>query len=55
MRIFSMCSVDVKCFSFKTYCSNFYCVPMWFDCTKSALKKLEFAYNNSLRRFMFLS
>ena len=27
---------------------------MWFDCTKAALKKLKIAYNNSLRRFMFL-
>ena len=27
---------------------------MWFDCTKTALKKLKVAYNNSLRRFMGL-
>ena len=27
---------------------------MWFDCTKTALKKLKTAYNNSLRRFMRL-
>ena len=53
-RKFSKCSVDVKCFLFRTYCSNLYCAPMWFDCTKTALKKLEIAYNNSLRRFMFL-
>ena len=50
---FSKCSVDVKSFLFKTYCSNLYCAPMWFDCTKAALKKLKIAYN-SLRRFMFL-
>ena len=37
-----------------TYCSNLYCAPMWFDCTKTALKKLKVAYNNSLRRFMGL-
>ena len=54
LRKFSKCSVDVKCFLFKTYCSNLYCAPMWFDCTKAALKKLKIAYNNSLRRFMFL-
>ena len=41
-------------FLFKTYFSNLYCVPMWFDCTKAALKKLKITYNNSLRRFMFL-
>ena len=27
---------------------------MWFHCTKTALKKLKVAYNNSLRRFMAL-
>ena len=27
---------------------------MWFDCTKTALKKLKVAYNNSLRRCMGL-
>ena len=27
---------------------------MWFDSTKTALKKLKIAYNNSLRRFMKL-
>ena len=28
LRKFSKCSVDVKCFLFKTYCSNLYCAPM---------------------------
>ena len=28
LRKFSRCSVHVKCFLFKTYCSNFYCAPM---------------------------
>ena len=54
LRKFSKCSVDVKCYLFKTSCSNLYCAPMWFDCTKTALKKLKVAYNNSLRRFMIL-
>ena len=54
LRKFSKCSVGVKCYLFKTFCSNLYCSPMWFDCTKTALKKLKVAYNNSLRRFMIL-
>ena len=54
LRKFSKCSVNVKCVIFKTYCSNLYCVSMWFGCIKAALKKLKIAYNNSLRRFMFL-
>ena len=54
LRKFSKCSVDVKCYLFKAYCSNLYCAPMWFGCTKTALKKLKVVYNNSLRRFRIL-
>ena len=54
LRKFSSCSVSVKCHLFKTYCSKLYCALMWFDYTKTALKKLKIAYNNSLRRFMRL-
>ena len=43
LRKFSKCSVDVKCFIFKMCCSNLYCVPMFFDFTKTALKKLKIA------------
>ena len=28
LRKFSKCSVNVKCYLFKTYCSNLYCTPM---------------------------
>ena len=54
LRKFSCCSVSVKCYLLKTYYSTLYCAPMWFDCTKTALKKLKVTYNNSLRRFMRL-
>ena len=27
---------------------------MWFDCTKTAVKKITVSYNNSLRRFILL-
>ena len=54
LREYSKCLVNVKCYLFKTYCSNLYCAPMWFDCTKTALIILKVAYNNSLRRFMGL-
>ena len=50
LNVQSMSSVIL----FKTYCSNLYCSPIWFDCTKTALKKWKRAYNNSLRRFMGL-
>ena len=55
LRKFSKCSMNDKCYLLKTYGSNLYCASMWFDCTKTALKKLNVAYNNySLRRFMSL-
>ena len=54
IRKFSKCSVGVKCFLLKTYCCSLYCAPIWFDCTKTALKQLKIAYHNSLRRFIFL-
>ena len=41
MRKFSCCSVSVKCYLFKTYCSILYCTPMWFDCPKTAFEKLK--------------
>ena len=54
IRKFFKCSVDVKCYLLKTYCSTMYCSAMWFDTTKSAMKKLKVAYNNSLRRLLSL-
>ena len=48
IRKFSRCSPDVKCFLFKSYCSNLYCSILWYDCSKTALKTLRIAYNNSL-------
>ena len=38
LRKFSKCSINVKCYLFKTACSNLNCAPMWFDCTKTVLK-----------------
>ena len=43
IRKFFKCTVDVKCYLFKTYCSTLYCSAMWFDSTKSAMKKLKVA------------
>ena len=51
---FSKCSVNVKCYLFKTYCSTMYCSALWFNNTKTALPKLKIAYNNSLRKLHVL-
>ena len=48
------CSVNVKCYLFKPYCSTMYCSALWFNSTKTALTKLKIAYNNSLRRLLGL-
>ena len=53
-RKFSKCSVNVKCYLFKTYCSTMYRSALWFNSTKTALTKLKIAYNNSLRRLLGL-
>ena len=31
-----------------------YCAPFWYDSTKTAMKNLKVAYNNSLRRLLDL-
>ena len=54
IRKFSKCSVNVKCYLFKIYCSTMYCSALWFNSTKTALTKLKIAYNNSLRSLLGL-
>ena len=44
IRKVSRCSVNVKCYLFKTYCSTMYCSALWFNSTKTALTKLKIAY-----------
>ena len=53
IRKFLKCFPDVKCFFlFKSYCSNLYCSILCYDCSKTALKILRKAYNNSLRKVL---
>ena len=54
LRKFVKCSPDVKYYLFKTYCCNLYCPPFWYDSTKTAVKNLKVANNNSLRRLLGL-
>ena len=39
LRHFSKCSIPVKCYLFKTYCSNLYCAPLWYNFILTAMKK----------------
>ena len=41
LRNFRHCSDQVKCVLFQTYCINLYCCQLWFNSTKSSLKKLS--------------
>ena len=35
------CSVNVKCMLLRSYCTNLYCCPLWFNSTSSSIKKLK--------------
>ena len=54
IRTFSSCSVEVKLFLFKSYCSNFYCSHLWYNFTKVQMNKLRITYNNAMRRLFNL-
>ena len=54
LKRFSKCSTHVKCYLFKTYCSNLYCASLWYNSTVTAMNKLKIAYNNSIRRLFCL-
>ena len=55
LRNFRHCSDQVKCVLFQTYCTNLYCCQLWFNSTKSSLKKLSTSYNSVLRRLLGIS
>ena len=52
LRNFRHCSDDVKFALFQTYCTNMYCCQLWFNSTKSSIKKLSTSYNSVLRRLL---
>ena len=54
LRNFRYCSVDVKCMLFRSYCTNMYCCPLWFNSTSSSIKKLKASYNGVLRQLLLI-
>ena len=53
LRNFRHCSDQVKCVLFQTYCTNLNGCQLWFNSTKSSLKKLSTSYiNSALRRLL---
>ena len=54
LRNFCYCSDDVKCMLFRSFCTNMYCSPLWFNSTSSSIKKLTASYNGALRRLLLI-
>ena len=52
LRNFRYCSNEVKCSLFKSFRTNMYCCPLWFNSTSSSVKKLKCSYNSVLRRLL---
>ena len=52
LRNFRYCGREVKCMLFKSFCTNMYCCPLWFNSTSSSIKKLKISYNSVLRRLL---
>ena len=48
LRNFRYCSNEVKCSLFKSFCTNMYCCPLWFNSTSSSVKKMKCSYNSVL-------
>ena len=40
------------CSLFKSFCTNMYCCPLWFNSTSSSVKKLKCSYNSVLCRLL---
>ena len=52
LRNFRYCGREVKRMLFKSFCTNMYCCPLWFNSTSSSIKKLKSSYNSVLRRLL---
>ena len=49
LRKFKHCSTDVKKQLFTSYCTNFYCMPLWSVFKAGTFRKAKVAYNNVFR------
>ena len=52
LRKFHMCSMSVRIQLFNTYCSPMYTAQLWWNHTVASFHRLNFAYNNVLRRLL---
>ena len=50
LRHFRMCSDDVKCLLFSSYCTSFYCSALWCRYKADSVNRLQTAYNRVFRQ-----
>ena len=55
IRNFRYYTDNVKCYLFQSYCTSMYCCQLWFNSTKSSMKKFRTSYNSALRWFPTIS
>ena len=48
LRNFRYCSNNVKCMLFRSFCTNMYCSPLWYNSILSNIKQLKTSYNGAL-------
>ena len=49
IRSFACCTPQVKSFLFKSFCGNFYSMPLWCNAKVSTLNRIRVCYNNGFR------
>ena len=49
LRNFCFCSDKVKSMLFRSFCTNMFSAPLWFNFTLSSINKLKTSYNGVLR------
>ena len=54
VRKFGFLQTSVKCDLFKTYCYPMYTCGLWSNFNQATLKRLKVAYNNIMRRLMYV-
>ena len=54
LRHFRMCSDEVKCLLFSSYCTSFYCSVLWCRYNADSFNRLHTAYNRVFRQLFLL-
>ena len=54
IRMFYLCTIDVKLELFRSFCTSFYCCYLWTGYKKSTFNRLRVAFNNAYRRILDL-